>query len=294
MPRTSRRIALPLLILVLAFASAQDGPFGNTWPSSEAAVLSSGCSSASTPQPPSSLLLDGRERPFITRIPASYRPGEPHDLVVAFHGRTNPNSQVQGYYDLDEGLPDALIVYPSALRFQSGFRWSDPGDPADALRDYELFDRLVSHFAAHYCLDLDRIFVVGHSLGASFANSLACFRGEVIRAVASVAGGIAATDCDGGTAALVMHHREDALVPISLGLRVVAAFVTANDLPPDPVPESRPELAALGCVRYGPDSANPVIWCEHDFATTRGGRYYPHDWPEAADEAIARFFGDLP
>lgn len=293
--RHGRLLLLPLLLLTLVpWADSQADPFGETWQTGESVVASTGCTSAVVPEPPATLTLGGLERPFITRLPRDYTPGRPHDLVVAFHGRTNPNSQVQGYYDIDESLPRAIIVYPSAIPFESGFRWSDPGDAPAELRDFALFDSLVARFSADYCIDLKRIFVVGHSLGASFANNVACHRGELVRAVASVAGGIGNTVCEGGAAALVIHHPADRLVPIANGHRVRDAFVVANRLPPEPVPASRPELARLDCVRYGGATPNPVIWCQHDFATTRGGRYYPHNWPEATDEAIARFFSDLP
>ena len=293
-------LAGPLLLAILLLSLGPLGSaraqstFGSTWQTGAPQDLSAGCSARNTPAPPENLSLRGVERNFITRLPQGYTPGEPHDLVVAFHGRTNPNSQVRGYYDIDESLPDAIIVYPSALPFGNGFRWSDPGDSAETLRDYELFDALVGRFAAQYCLDLARVFVVGHSLGASFANSVACHRGQVVRAVASVAGGIEGTNCDGGAAALIIHHPKDMLVPISNGHQVRDAFVEANGLAGAPIPASKPELAELGCLRYGADSPDPVLWCVHDFATTRGGRYYPHNWPDATAPAIARFFGDLP
>lgn len=287
-------LAILLLSLGPLRPARAQGAFGNTWQTGTPQDLSAGCSARSTPAPPENLYLRGVERTFITRVPQGYTPGRPHDLVVAFHGRTNSNTQARDYYDLDESLPEAIVVYPSALSFDSGFRWSDPGDSAEALRDYELFDALVARFAAQYCIDLGRVFVVGHSLGASFANSVACYRGEIVRAVASVAGGIEGTNCDGGAAALIVHHPEDMLVPISQGQRVKDAFVESNGLADEPVPVSKPELAELGCVRYGPDSPDPVLWCVHDFATTRGGRYYPHNWPDATGSAIARFFGDLP
>jgi polyhydroxybutyrate depolymerase len=49
-----------------------------------------------------------------------------------------------------------------------------------------LFDQLVQEFSDSYCIDLDHIYVVGHSLGARFTNSLACARGDVIRGIGSV------------------------------------------------------------------------------------------------------------
>jgi len=79
------------------------------------------------------------------------------------------------------------------------------------LRDFAFFDAIVKFFGEEYCIDMDRIFVVGHSLGAWFTNSLACARGDVIRAIGSVGGGTTINDCSGPVAAIVMHHPEDAL-----------------------------------------------------------------------------------
>ncbi|MEX2533982.1 MAG: hypothetical protein WD273_00155 [Trueperaceae bacterium] len=266
----------------------------DTWQTAPQPRLSAGCSVSNQPLAPATVTVRGQQRSFISRVPQYYAPGMPHDLVIAFHGRTNPNTRVRGYYELDEALPMAIIAYPSASRFESGFRWSDPGDAVAELRDFELFDALVEAFSGSFCVDLDRVFVVGHSLGASFANSVACHRGATVRAVASVAGGIEGRECDGGAAALLIHHPDDLLVPLSEGIRVRNEFIAANGLELAPSPTSEPDLTALGCVRYGSGSLNPVVWCVHDQATTIGGRYYPHNWPNATPRAIARFFADLP
>lgn len=37
-------------------------------------------------------------------------------IIFAFHGRTNSNTMVRGYYDIEEeSQGDAIIVYPSGL-----------------------------------------------------------------------------------------------------------------------------------------------------------------------------------
>jgi polyhydroxybutyrate depolymerase len=291
---------LPALLLLACAprdrAAAQQALIGS-WQTSDELRLSPGCaatSGAGGKSVPEGVTVRGQERTYLARVPGTYAPDRPHDFVVAFHGRTNPNIQVREYFDLDEALPEAIILYPSALPDGSGFRWSDPGDLPDELRDFALFDALLVSFGNAYCLDLDRVFVVGHSLGASFANSVACSRGELVRAVASVAGGIEGAPCDGGAGALIVHHPEDDLVPISAGERARDAFVAANAAAGPPILASEPELAALGCLRYGSDSPDPVVWCVHDDALTYGGRYYPHNWPDAVPQAIARFFRDLP
>lgn len=263
------------------------------WHDGETENLSDGCFTSADAMP-DSVEVHGRTRYFIARVPSPSAPGTPLDLIVAFHGRTNSNAQVRRYYDLEEVLPDAVILYPSALPDGNAFRWSDPGDSPRDLRDFAFLEALIVRVGAAVCLDLERVFVVGHSLGASFANSIACHRGGQVRAVASVAGGLhGGSECEGGTAALLIHHPEDRLTPFNEGIRARDSLLIANGLTGPPVPASEPELMALGCERYGPDSPHPVLWCAHSDSSGPGGRYYPHTWPDAAPLAIARFFGDL-
>jgi polyhydroxybutyrate depolymerase len=235
----------------------------------------------------------GQERTVLARIPGGAR-AAPRDLVIAFHGRTNDAARARRYFRLDAALPDAVIVYPRALPAGAGtFAWSAPGDPADRLRDFALVEAIIEAFGRAHCIDLDRVFVVGHSLGASFANDVACRLGDRIRAVASVAGGIQGGPCPAPTAALIVHHPDDPLVPLSSGERVRDAFRVANELATGPAaPAEHPALVRLRCVRYD-DVEHPVVWCRHDDATAPGGRYDPHTWPDGAADAIAAFFSGL-
>jgi polyhydroxybutyrate depolymerase len=257
---------------------------------------SPGCFAQQASSPPERLVVDGRERALLTRVPDG-RANLPRDLVIAFHGRTNDAGQARRYFHLDRALPAAVIVYASALRTPAGtFAWSDPGDAPERLRDFALVHRIIDAFGRDACLDLDRVFVVGHSLGASFANDVACRLGARVRAVASVAGALQGSACVGGTAALIVHHPDDRLVDVGAGERAREAFRVAvglADAPPVAAPE--PALAALRCVRYGGDGAeNPVVWCPHDDDSGPGGRYYPHTWPDGTAAAIAAFFAGLP
>lgn len=258
--------------------------------------LSAGCTSVEAAPVTERMVIDGRERIVLARVPPG-DDGLPRDLVIAFHGRTNDAARARHYFELDDALPDAIVVYPRALATASGgFAWSDPGDPVDAQRDFALVRAVVETFGRTRCLDLDRVFVVGHSLGAVFANDVACRMPRIVRAVASVAGGIQAAPCGAGTAALLLHHPDDPLVPISAGERARDAFRAANGLGAvRATPAAQPALAALRCERYGaPGAAHPVVWCPHDDATTATGRDDPHTWPTATGAAIATFFEQLP
>jgi polyhydroxybutyrate depolymerase len=245
---------------------------------------------------PDRLVVRGQERRVLSHAPAGPH-AEPRDLVIAFHGRTNDAARARRYFRLEGALPEAVIVYPQALPASPGtFAWADPGDPPDALRDFELVDAIIDAVGHARCIDLQRVFVVGHSLGAYFANDVACTLADRVRAVASVAGGLQGGACSGGTAALLIHHPDDALVPIGAGERGRDAFLAANGLADaTATPAAHPALATLGCVRYGDAGVpDPVVWCAHDDATWPSGRYDPHAWPAATPAAIAAFFRHLP
>lgn len=258
------------------------------------AAGSAGCGRPPPASVPDRVMLDERERNLIADLPAGYDPDHPHRLVVAFHGRTNDNAQVRAYYGLEQPAGDPTIfVYPLALRQADGtFNWADPGDKPDSLRDYRLFDAIVARFAGDYCVDPDRIFVVGHSLGASFVNSLACARGDLIRGVGSVAGGVQRSHCRGSVAALVLHNPADKLVPFSEGERARDALVAQNGQ--DEAAAEPAEVGPFECERFAAhDPANPVLWCPHHQDQTSRGRYYPHQWPSGTGEAIMDFFETL-
>jgi len=133
-------------------------------------------------------MVNGLLRHYITVIGNKYNENTPIKLIFAFHGRTNPNTEVRGYYDIEKASQgNAIIIYPAGLPEEGPSRsWSNPGDKPSQLRDFALFDQLLKEFENNYCIDKDQIFVAGHSLGAWFTNSLACARGDVIRGIGSV------------------------------------------------------------------------------------------------------------
>ena len=257
------------------------------------AQLSAGCGRSPPKIPLDHKHFAGQDREFLSVIPRNYHPDEPYRLVIAFHGRTNSNEQVRLYYRLEPAdRTGTIFVYPSGTKGPRGrFSWWNPGDKPGALRDYGLFDRLLDLFAERYCLDLGQVFVVGHSLGATFANSLACARGDKIRAAATLGGGIMPSRCRGEVGIMLLHNPKDDLVPIGLGLRARNVFLKQNGLTGD----SRPvEPRALNCQRYGtPSQPATVVWCPHGIDHNVQGRYYPHTWPRQAGPVVIDFFAEF-
>ena len=223
-------------------------------------------------------------------MPEDYNPNVPNDLVIAFHGLTNSNERVRRYYGLEHNARNTLFLYPSGLRSGDTYSWSDPGDGAGALRDYAFFDAMLRTYASSYCLDLNRVFVVGHSLGAWFANSLACARGAEVRGAGTLGGGVSRSDCTGEVAAILFHNPNDRLVPFAQGEAARDGFLEQNGLPAASVVS---EPRAFSCQRYG-SGYNPVLWCPHTFDYGYNRRYYPHNWPERTGAAVMNFFESLP
>lgn len=260
------------------------------------ALRSSGCAGSPPASPPDSIIVDGRQRGLIVAPVAGQEASEPYDVVVAFHGRTNSNAQVRNYFGLEKAAQrPTLFVYPAALPAGDGTRsWTDGAATSPEPRDFALFDAIILRLAMLYCVDLGRVFAVGHSLGASFVNALACARGDQLRGVATVAGdtGLAETNCTGPVAALLLHNPRDQIVGIEGAALVRDRLILANGLPSGPEPSPSNDL---GCVRFGEAGAvNPVVWCAHHRDVTRRGRYYPHQWPPDAGALIMEFFAQLP
>ena len=251
---------------------------------------STGCGRAEQP-PPDSFTIAGAARAAIVVLPEAYDNDHPHPLVLGFHGRTNENDQARRYFGLEQASSmRAIHVYPQGLPDETGkFTWADPGDPSGELRDYALFDAILATMADGYCIDLSAVFLVGHSLGASFANSLACARAEEVRGVGSVAGGIDPAPCTDDVAALILHNPSDRAVPVSEGERARDHLLPDNDRLTATEPR---RLGGFDCRQYT-EGDNPLLWCLYSQDLTTRGRYYPHQWPDGAAETIMRFFQEL-
>jgi polyhydroxybutyrate depolymerase len=256
-----------------------------------AAERSSGCGTAPPERPPETFHVGDQERHAIVVLPEEYRADRSYALIFAFHGRTSPNAQARRYFGLEQAAErPALYVYPAALTDRTGrFTWADPEDPPEALRDFALFDVIFEQITAAYCVDLDAVYAVGHSLGASFANSLACARAHRVRAVASVAGGITPSECSGEVAGLLLHNPRDQAVPVSEGERARDVLLGSQAIEEEPV---RRSVGAFECQLYDVRD-NPLFWCLHRQDVTPRGRFYPHQWPEGAAEGILEFFDIL-
>lgn len=251
---------------------------------------SPGCGKALR-DPPTSIQFEESQRSLLVTIPDRYRSQTPAPLIVAFHGRTNSNERVRSYYGLDRAATDAIIVYPAAHQNDNGsYSWTGPKDIKGFTHNVLFFDAIVKEVSEHYCIDMDRIYTVGHSLGAWMANTVACVRGGAVRASATVGGDSLFTTCSGPTAAFLMHNPDDTLSPFSGAEALRDMRLKANACEPESVPIDPEEFK---CQRYLCDGGNPVVWCPHEIDEDENGTVYPHLWPRGTGAEIISFFNGL-
>jgi len=255
-------------------------------------VRSPGCGKTAPSLPITSSFVNGVTRNYITEVGNKYSKDTPIKLILAFHGRTNSNEDVRRYYGINTPAKgNAIIVYPSGLPEEKGPRnRSNGSDKPSQLRDFALFDQIVKDFTDKYCIDMDQIFVVWHSLGAWFTNSLSCARGNVIRAIWSVGGGTTINNCNWPVAWMIMQNPDDHLSSYAVWLVARDQMLRQNWC----TEENTPYGSVGNCVIYTNCLQDaPVIWCPYTESYNRNGSYYPHLWPDYAGKVIIDFFEGL-
>jgi len=230
------------------------------------------------------ITVNGKARPYLRFIPQSYDPNVPLSLVVVLHGSGGTKERAREFGFEAEAKNQSIFIYPEALPQppENENRWQTQAGS----EDYALFDALVAEAQTTHCVDKDRLFVAGFSLGARFTSMLGCYRGNVIRAIAPGAPGMNAqslpldkSPCVGEVA--VWETLGDADLDHKAGAELVREYYRkangcgATRLPTTP----------QGCEAYqGCRPEVPTQWCTH-----AGG----HTWPVYAPAAVMGFFGQF-
>jgi poly(3-hydroxybutyrate) depolymerase len=132
------------------------------------------------------------------------------------------------------------------------------------------------------CVDEARIFATGHSSGGFFTNTLGCQRGDVLRAIAPVAGGgpFGGANCTGEVAVWLAHGENDPTVAFATGVASRDAWLRRDGC------SATTEIASPAeCVDYtGCNEGLPVRWCVHQDG---------HNWPDFAPQGMWDFFRSL-
>lgn len=208
---------------------------------------------------PGSMTVANAKRTFSYEIPAGYSPGDPIALTLGFHGAGGNGAQAFSW-----GLQVAaaklgqkgIFVFPDGVLQGNTIGWDEKKTGADVA----FFDALVDWAEKTFCIDANRIFVVGFSWGNDFGNTLGCYRGDKIRAINGFSGGIYNSDCGAVTPAYRATYSTpdgtDAYSQAALD-KAVNHYKTAQACAATTKPISpSPCLAYDGC-------AKPVIYCAY-------------------------------
>jgi len=132
-----------------------------------------------------SIVSQNKKRTLYLFAPASIKSGTPAPLIVLLHGSgRNGLSLVDKWKDLatKEGI---ILVGPDS---QDTSRWSAPVDGPDFLRD------VVENIKSRYTIDPRRVYLFGHSGGATFALYMSVLESQYFAATAIHAGAMRRND----------------------------------------------------------------------------------------------------
>lgn len=188
-------------------------------------------------------------RPYFVRLPNGYDPDTPYPVVYQLHGCSSDADREANNVPVENASGDEAIHV----------RGRAADNCWDNTTDVPYFDAMVAEIEATYCTDPDRRLLAGYSSGAFFAHRLGCIRGDLIRGIATIAGGSPGNACTGQVAVLQIHDVNDGTVVISPGAYNTRDFWReANGCEMSSSPTDDPP-----CVEYaGCDAAHPVVWCE--------------------------------
>jgi polyhydroxybutyrate depolymerase len=136
-------------------------------------------------------------------------------LVVSFHGF----DQTARWIDRYTGLSRAGTRLGFVVATPQGLldRWNFPRRSSIGPDDVRFVAAMVRWLTVHACVDRRAVFLTGFSDGADMANTVACARPSLVRAVAAVAASMPPLRCRGPVDTLQIHGNRDPIVPFAGG-----------------------------------------------------------------------------
>ena len=245
-------------------------------PAPPAPSSSSGCDAGATQLASGNLTItsDGVARSYWLDLPTNYDRTKAYPVVIGLHWRDGSADEVHGWSGYFGLKPlygnNAIFIAPNGL--DKG--WANPGG-----RDIRFLRAVINQVQQGTCTDPKRVFATGFSFGGMMSNAVGCEMGDVVRAVAPMAGSLwsGCGTSSNRVAAIFVHAMDDNVVPYSAGEDARNTFLTRNNCSATTAP-----IGTNGCVEYqGCTADKPVVWC----GFPKGGHWYP-DFSAAETKAF--------
>ena len=236
------------------------------------------------------LMVNGVRRQYRLSVPQADA-GVALPVLMAFHGgsgRDYPFPQQREFEELVE-TEGVIAVYPLAELVPPNEGEWQLNTSESSTQDIAFVEALIDDLSARYCVDSNRIYATGYSLGSMFTYELACHLNARFAAIASLAGTMPVTpnSCTLVENVSIMHiHGQDDSI-ISYGSewewKAWDSVGTMRDIPS----LVRFWSEQYGCQNESETQADSVLHIVHD-ACDEGVRveHYrlsgvEHEWPDA-------------
>lgn len=140
-------------------------------------------------------VVDGGRGPVPLYVPSDYDPGEPLPLIVALHGYSMTDSDIEAYFNLVEQVESSRFLYvvPEGERDLLGSPFWNATDACcdffgENPDDSGYLRELIETVRAQYSVDALSIHLVGYSNGGFMAFRMACDHSDLIASIVSLAG----------------------------------------------------------------------------------------------------------
>jgi polyhydroxybutyrate depolymerase len=158
------------------------------------------------------IAIEGMQpRSFFLNVPASYTPGSPTPLLLAFHSRTTTGKEIlTSSQILSWAAAMNIIVVAVNGAVHEGYSSWNAGRCCTNATTYEendvlLTSTIIDYLKSQATIDESRIWAMGHSNGGMMAYRLACDLSEKITAVAVVTGALVDDSCNPSKPVSVIH-----------------------------------------------------------------------------------------
>ena len=241
------------------------------------------------------IAIDGMQpRSFFLNVPASYTPGTPTPLLLAFHSRTTTGREIMTSSQiLSWAAAMNIIVVAVNGAVHEGFSsWNAGRCCTDATTNEEndvlLASTIIDYLKSQATIDSSRVWAMGHSNGGMMAYRLACDLSDKITAVAVVTGALVDDTCNPTKPVSVihLHGNLDPTVPFHGGGKLETPSIYHSTF----------EFARVnGCSVSPNEYVSPIKekyqWiCASGFeALLINFQEESHDWADGYTEAVISF-----